>query len=107
MIHALDILRNASSLIVKVSHKRANLKFEESPHLLVTTTLDKTFGKVKQIKDNWTRAKTLISFFVQFLTAVAKISFLEERLDTRLCHHLSKISLFLKILILFHWQGSS
>ena len=53
------------------------------------TILDKIFGKKVKIKSSKIRIKqkTLISAFALFLTAIAKSSFLEETMDTRLYTH--------------------
>ena len=38
----------------------------------------------KEIKQNWTGVETLISAFAYRLTGIAKVLFLERRLDARL-----------------------
>ena len=38
----------------------------------------------KEIKQNWTGVETLISAFAYCLTGIAKVLFLERRLDPRL-----------------------
>ena len=44
----------------------------------------KYLARSKEIQENWTNFKSLLSNFVCFLTAIVKVQFVEGRLDTTL-----------------------